>query len=114
MPKKTHAFLKFVLEPAKRDLTKHAPYSFEFEPIKSGRYFTHIRFSPFYIPENRDPELEENNLKKQTSIHWDLDRDVVRVLKDQFGFTSEGLKNNREMLAKAAKLPNFKDILHPV
>ena len=103
-------FIKRVIDPAKKDLTKHAPYSFEFETIKSGRYFTHIRFSPFYIPKNRDPELEENNLKKQTSIHWDLDRDVVRALKDQFGFTSEGLKNNREMLSKAAKMPAFKDI----
>ncbi len=102
-------FIKYVIKPTQKELTKTAPYSFQFEPIKTGRSFTHIKLKPFYIPKNRDPNLEQKDLAKQTSLRWDLDAETIRYLKNVFGFTDDGLKNNRSTLKKAMDNEEFRD-----
>ena len=102
-------FIKYVITPAQKELTKAAPYSFQFETIKTGRSFTHIKFKPFYIPKNRDPKLEQKNLSQQTSMRWDMDIETIQYLKDTFSFTDKGLKNNRETLKQAVQHEEFKD-----
>lgn len=103
-------FINKVIEPAKKELDKNAPYSFKYEAIKTGRKITHVKFKPFQIPANRDPELEKKDLQKKTSIRWDLSKDIISMLKERFALTDDGIKNNRELLAKAVKSPEFKDI----
>lgn len=107
-------FFKRVIEPARAELDKSSPYSFKYETIKTGRKITHIKFKPFYIAKNRDETLEGKEIKKQTSIRWDLSADVIRKLKEYFDLTDEGLKNNRDLLAKAVKREDFLDICNEI
>ncbi|MDO5654589.1 MAG: hypothetical protein Q4G27_00445 [Flavobacteriaceae bacterium] len=82
---------------------------FQFEPIKTGRTFTHLKIKPFYIPKNRDPNLEQKELSQQTSIRWDIDKETVLYLKEVFSFTDKGLKNNRETIKMATEREEFRD-----
>lgn len=102
-------FIRRVIEPAKKELDKASPYSFKYEKIKTGRAYTHIKFKPYSIPKNRDPELELKEIKKQTSIRWDLDAETIRYLKDTFDFTDQGLKHNRNILKQALQNVEFRD-----
>lgn len=107
-------FFRYVVEPAKKELTKSSPYSFKYEKIKTGRKITHIKFKPFPIAKNRDAELEKKAVQKQTSIRWDLSADVIRMLKDKFDLTDKGIKNNRGLLASAVKRSDFLDICNEI
>ena len=107
--KKVNDFIKRVIDPAKKELDNSSPYSFNYKPIKTGRKITSIMFIPYYIPKNRDQSLEALELLKETSIRWDLQKEELMMLKDRFGLTEEGIKNNRELIVKASSSPYFKD-----
>ena len=96
-------FIRYVIKPAKKELDKSAPYSFEFATEKTGRKITHIKFYPVYIPENRDPLVEENKLKKQVSPYWELSPMVIQYLKQNYGFTTKEINSHTELLKVAEK-----------
>ncbi|MGV4439780.1 replication initiation protein [Ornithobacterium rhinotracheale] len=102
-------FQRSVLEVAKKELDEKSPYSFAYECIKSGRKITHIKFKPYAIPKNRDEALETKSLDKKISLGWDFSRETQRIFKEYFGFTDNGIKNNKELLLKATKNPEFRD-----
>lgn len=103
-------FISKVIVPAKKDLDKFSPYSFDYEPLKTGRATTHILFKPYFIPENRDPELEEKEIKKQESLRWIMDVNHRSELKELFGFSEKELKNNQVLLEKAFKHSFYRDV----
>ncbi|GIM53291.1 hypothetical protein CAPN004_23200 [Capnocytophaga cynodegmi] len=78
--------IKRVVIPAKRELDKHSPYSFEHKINKKGRKYHSITFYPIQIPDNQYPELEKHNLQKQLSPNWILDSQTLRYLKDEYLF----------------------------
>lgn len=102
-------FIKKVIDVAQKELTSKAPYSFKFEPIKTGRSYTHIKFKPYFIAKNRDQELEGKSAIKQTSIRWDFSKEDILLLKEKFQLTDEGINNNREILIKAINHAEYKD-----
>ena len=102
-------FIKKVVVPAQKELTKHAPYSFKYDVIKTGKKFTMITFKPFFIPKNRDPRLDKKSVQTQTSPRWELDKNVIHLFKEKFGFTNKGLANNMDLIKEAIKDENFLD-----
>lgn len=94
-------FFKKVIIPAQSELTKKSPYSFKYKKIKTGRKVTSIKFIPYYIPENRDQNIERKSLQKQVSPSWDLDKMVVDYLKQNFNFETKEIQNNIELLKLA-------------
>lgn len=106
--KLTADFIRKVVEPAKKELDDLAPYSFEWSANKEGRKIVSINFYPIYKPENRDTELYKQELQKQTSLSWDLNKQVLDYLKDSIGFTPKELKNNRDLFITAQmELPDI-------
>jgi len=108
-------FIRFVIIPAKIELDKSSPYSFEYQLLKTGRKITSIQFFPYEIPANRDNNLEKMQLHKKINLSWDLDKIVVNYLKDNFDFSSEEIKRNIDLLSLAnekldllAELSNLK------
>lgn len=101
--KLTANFLNRVVKPAKKELDKSSPYSFEYKPIKEGRKITSIRFYPVYIPKNRDVQVEERQLKKQISPAWTLDKMVINYLKENYYFDSKEINNNLDLLKNGDK-----------
>jgi len=99
--KLTSNFFRRVIDIAKTELDLKSPYTFDYEPQKKGRAFHSIIFYPKYQPQFRDSELEKKDLQKQVSLSWDLPKNVVDYLKHNFEFTSDGIKNNIELLKLA-------------
>lgn len=95
--KKPNDFIRKVIEPAKRELDAKSPYSFEFTPLKVGKAITNIMFHPVYNPKNRDGRVEEKKLQKATSLRHDLDKMVIDYLKQNYFFSDEEIKNNRDV-----------------
>lgn len=94
-------FRKYVLDIAKRELDKCSPYTFNYEMNKTGRKFTSVTFYPKFQPQFRDTDLEKHELQKQVSLSWDLPKNVVDYLKQNFDFTIDGIKNNIDLFKSA-------------
>lgn len=94
-------FFRKVIEPAKKELDEKSPYSFDYIPQKTGRKITSIMFIPRYQTKLRDKNLETKDLQKKVSLSWDLPRELVSYLKHNFEFTTDGIKNNIEVLKEA-------------
>jgi hypothetical protein len=106
--KQVNDFLRFVIEPAQKELQEKSPYSFEYKVNKTGRKFSSITFYPVYHPDNRDSDLEKKELQKQISPSWDLPKNVLDYLKHGFDFTTMEIKQNIDLFKKANKeLENF-------
>lgn len=107
--KLTADFLRYVIEPAKKELDESSPYSFEWSVNKEGRKITSINFYPVFKEERRDPALVKNEQNQQLALSWDLNGQVVRYLTDSIGFTKIELKNNKDLIIEAQT--NIPDIL---
>lgn len=95
-------FLKYVVDPAKKELDNKSPFSFEYSVIKQGRKFHAIKFYPIVIPKNRDKEVEKKDLVKQVHLSGFLDRTEREYLK-KLDFSDRQIKNNIELFVEAKK-----------
>lgn len=92
--KETKDFIKRVVEPAKRELDKKSPYTFYYEPIKTGRKITSLHFVPIYQPQFEDENLKKHKLNRQMSNQWFIPKNIYNFLIHNFGFTDKELNNN--------------------
>lgn len=105
--KQVNDFLRFVIEPAKKELDEKSPYTFTYSIIKEGRKYKSLRFFPIYQPQFRDEDLERNDLQKQVSLSWDLDSKIIDYLKTAFNFNSKEIKQNIDLFKTAQKELDF-------
>ncbi len=101
--KENKDFKKYVIEPAKRELDKHSPYSFEFKINKIGRKFHSITFYPIKIDTNRDQRIEKHDLEKQLSARWILEPQTLKYLKDEYKFQPREINQWYELFKTAQK-----------
>ena len=94
-------FIKKVVLPAQKELDSKAPFSFKFEPKKTGKKITAICFSPVFIAKNRDAHLENKFLQKKISLRFDLDKLVINYLKENYYFSEDGIKSNITLFKEA-------------
>ena len=108
-------FFKRVIDPAKEELDRVAPWSFSYSPLTSRKQaggraaIVGVRFFPHYQPEHRDPDLEKNRLRQRFpgALAPGLDQAQKNILLHKFGFTQKGLLNNRELFEAAVKYLDF-------
>jgi plasmid replication initiation protein len=99
--KQVNDFFRKVIDAAKGELDKKSPYSFEYAPIKTGRKITSIKFYPVYNPENRDQDLERQDLEKQISSIWSLDKIIIDYLKQNYYFTEKEIRTQADLFREA-------------
>ena len=87
-------FIEKVIEPAKKELDKCSPYTFHYEPIKTGRKITGIRFIPIHQPQFEDESLKKQKVIKQMSNRWFIPKNIEDYLKYNYEFTDKELNNN--------------------
>ena len=92
--KLTADFLRYVIEPAKKELDKCSPYTFHYETIKTGRKITGIRFIPIHQPQFEDESLKKQKALKQMSNRWYIPKNIEDYLKYNYEFTDKELNNN--------------------
>lgn len=102
-------FINKVVVPAQKELTKHSPYSFKYDVIKTGRSITMLTFKPYFIPKNRDENLEQKELNKGISLRWEFDSATINDLKEKFQLDNKGIKNNQELIKRAVANENYRD-----
>ncbi len=102
--KKTMDFIKRIIIPAKAELDKKAPFSFEYKLNKAEgtKKYISITFYPYEIPANMDEKLQAKKLRKRTSVKWDIDRMIYNYLHENYHFTPEEINNNRKLFNEAA------------
>lgn len=92
--KLTADFLRYVIEPAKKELDKCSPYTFHYESIKTGRKITGIRFIPIHQPQFEDESLKKQKAMKQMSNRWYIPKNIEDYLKYNYEFSDKELNNN--------------------
>ncbi|HBZ6255839.1 TPA: replication initiation protein, partial [Salmonella enterica] len=92
--KRINDFFRYVIEPAKKELDKCSPYTFHYEPIKTGRKITGIRFIPIHQPQFEDESLKKQKALKQMSNRWYIPKNIEDYLKYNYEFTNKELNNN--------------------
>jgi len=99
----TKDFIRRVIEPAKAEMDKCSPYTFDYELLysrksKAGRpAITAIRLKPLYQNKFRDTGLEANELATKHAgafAYSGLSKEVRDILVHKFGLTDKGIKNN--------------------
>lgn len=114
-------FIKRVIIPAKEELDKVSPYTFDFKPVlenNGGRgrgTISGITFYPYFQPKNRDIELEQKQdfgkLKRNYPGAVSLPKSIENYLTHTAGFTMVGIKNNTELLLQAVNhITDFENI----
>ena len=101
--KLTADFLRYVIEPAKKELDKCSPYTFHYETIKTGRKITSIHFVPIYQPQFEDEDIKKQNLNKQMSNRWFIPKNIEDYLTHNFQFTERELNNNLNLFESVYK-----------
>lgn len=122
-------FIKRVIIPAKEELDRLAPYSFDYKPIfrsdsKPGKPgIAGIRFYPYFIPGNRDKDLAIKEDSWKSAHHKDvmiqrafsLEQGTKNYLMHTLGFSQRQLDNNRELFLTArAKIKDFDSFLRGI
>jgi hypothetical protein len=115
-------FINRVIIPAKEELDKVSPYTFDFRPIlerksnKGRAGITGITFFPLYQPKNRDKALAEkedlHHLGKKYPGVATIPASVENYMIHSLEFTRKGLENNKETILQGyTHIDNFENFL---
>lgn len=104
-------FFKFVIDPAKAELDRMAPWSFTYEQLTSRKQaggraaIVGVRFFPVYQPAHRDAKLahKQERLKYATVTAPGITQAQRNMLIHKFGFTQKGINNNEELFNAATQ-----------
>lgn len=99
--KQVNDFIKRVIMPAKEELDKYSPFSFEYRINKDGRKYKSITFYPVKIAKNQDPDIIKFNTLKKQSLRWSISKEIESYIKENFGITTKELDSHKELLEKA-------------
>ena len=110
-------FFKKVIDPAKAELDRCSPFSFDYEPIatrtqKTGRApITQVTFYP--IERRPNGQWRDNELMRKYPYenHPNLTKEQQDTLVHKFGFTLKGIRNNHAVFRAAARYLNLTDLL---
>lgn len=101
-------FINRVIIPAKEELDKVSPYTFDFKPIlerksnKGRAGITGITFFPLYQPKHRDKALAEKEDLHRIDSKFPgvavIPLSVENYMVHSLGFTKKGLDNNKETI----------------
>lgn len=95
--KLTADFLRYVVEPAKKELDEKSPYTFIYKPLKTGRKITSLQFIPIYQAGKENQGLKAKKLGKQMSTRFYLEPTDKEYLMAQYAFTEKEIKNNCDL-----------------
>ncbi len=111
--KRINDFVKRVLDPAKKELDKKAPYSFSYKLIKAkgSRKYTSVIITTVVIPQNQNEALAKKSLEMKTSSTWIIGKETKDFLVRNYDFDEKGIRANIELFAAANKAFDFQRFL---
>lgn len=95
---KNFNFINRIIKQAKKELDEKANWSFEFKPIKKGRTFVALEFTPIHFTERESEEVAHAEAVRRTNLSFFFERELRRYLTNTCGFSPRELKNNAETI----------------
>lgn len=99
-----------VIEPAKKELTEKAPYTFDYklnidkEHKGPGRKpYKSITITPIHQPEKESEDTEAAELAKQVNLSAFMTKGDIDYIIENFGFTRKGIKSNHDLFIKVKR-----------
>jgi hypothetical protein len=91
---RNYNFIQRIIEPSKKELDEKANWSFTYKPIKKGRSFEWIEFTPIHFDERENEEIQRAEAQRMMHLSWELERDVRLYFTQTAGFSPREVKNN--------------------
>ena len=90
-------FINRCIKPAKKELDGVANWSFDYTPIKRGKKYELIKFTPIHHPEREDASIQEAEAKRRVHLSWFVERDVRHFLLNVCHFTDKEIKGGKNL-----------------
>lgn len=99
-----------VIEPAKKELTEKAPYTFDYKlnidkdhKGRGRKPYKSITITPIHQPEKEDQNTEAAEIAKRVDLSTYLSKGEVDYIIENFGLTKKGIKNNHALFISVKK-----------
>lgn len=101
------SFIQRIIEPSKKELDEMSNWTFTYKPIKRGRKFEYIQFTPIHQRDKEDLNEERKDLTKRLGLSNFFDREWRKLFKETYGFTDRQIKNNLSTFQTFIRLPHI-------
>ena len=91
---RNYNFIQRIIEVAKKELDEKSNWSFTYQPIKKGRSFELIEFTPVHFPERETAEIARAEAIRQVNLSAFVSRSVKNYLTRTCEFSPREIKNN--------------------
>lgn len=95
---RNYNFIQKIIEQAKKELDEKSNWSFTYKPIKKGRSFELIEFTPIHYQERETEEQTRADLIRRVNLSQFVGREVRNYLTQTCGFSSREIKNNADTI----------------
>ena len=95
---RNYNFIQRIIEVAKKELDEKSNWSFTYQPIKKGRSFELIEFTPVHFPERETEEITRAEALRQVNLSFFFTKEVKKYMVQTCGFTPRELKNNADTI----------------
>lgn len=93
--KLTGSFIQYIIDPSKKELDDFSNWSFNYKPIKRGRKYEYIEFSPIHYTDRESPQVQQAEVIRQVNLSWDIPTQVRKFLIDTCGCSERILKQKK-------------------
>lgn len=89
------SFIQKIIDPSKKELDGFANWSFDYKPIKRGRKYEYIEFSPIHYTDRESPQVQQAEIMRQVNLSWDIPQQVRKFLIHTCGCSERILKQKK-------------------
>jgi plasmid replication initiation protein len=95
---RNYNFIQRIIETAKKELDEKSNWSFTYQPIKKGRSFELIEFTPVHFAERETEEITRAEAIRQVNLSMFVSKEVKTYLTQTCGFSPREIKNNADTI----------------
>jgi plasmid replication initiation protein len=95
---RNYNFIQRIIEVAKKELDEKSNWSFTYIPIKKGRSFELIEFTPVHFPERETKEVAKAEAIRQVNLSFFVAKEVKNYLTKTCEFSPREIKNNADTI----------------
>lgn len=89
------SFIQKIIDPSKKELDDFSNWSFDYKPIKRGRKYEYIEFTPIHYTNRESTQVQQAEVLRQVNLSWDMPTQVRKFLIDTCGCSERILKQKK-------------------
>lgn len=95
---RNYNFIQRIIETAKKELDEKSNWSFTYMPIKRGRSFELIEFTPVHYPQRETEDIARAEAVRRVSLSRFVSGEVKKYLTQTCEFSPREIKNNADTI----------------